>query len=57
MARSPACRDVGLVADWKEVIRGEGEDEAISRAAEHGRRARGMIDEQLGDPRSGAGSA
>ena len=52
MARSLACRDVGLFTDCNEVIREETEDEVIIRAAEHARQAHGMTDEQLSDPRA-----
>ena len=52
MARSLACRDVGLFPDCDEVVRGESEDEVVIRAAEHGRQVHGMTDEQLSDPRA-----
>ncbi len=52
MARSLACRDVGLFTDCGEVIRGESEDEVVIRAAEHGRQVHGLTDEQLSDPQA-----
>ena len=52
MARSLACRDVGLFTDCNEVIRAETEDEVVIRATEHGQQAHGMSDEQLSDPRA-----
>ena len=52
MVKTLSCREVGLF-DCDEVVRGETEDEVMSKGAEHGRQAHGMTDQQLGDPSTG----
>ena len=52
MAKTLSCREVGPF-ECDEVIRGETEEEVMTRGAEHGRQAHGMTDEQLSEPSTG----
>jgi predicted small metal-binding protein len=50
MAKTISCSEVGYFPECSGVMRGETDDEVMQAAAEHGRTAHGMTDEQLRDP-------
>jgi predicted small metal-binding protein len=45
MAKEMRCADLGM--DCQYVARGETEDEVMQQAAQHGKQAHGMTDEDL----------